>query len=101
VELYEAGYNRVYDTLEPETNLNFVESIVADILDRWDDADVMCSYKLNREIGKYLHDNVQGRSILKSAYRKERAVFVPASPTPNLDSTSLCTIASVPSRTVS
>ena len=29
VELYEAGYNRVYDTLEPETNLDFVERIVA------------------------------------------------------------------------
>ena len=32
VELYEAGYNRVYDTLEPETNLDFVETIVAQIL---------------------------------------------------------------------
>ncbi len=32
LELYEAGYNRVYDTLEPETNLDFVESIVARIL---------------------------------------------------------------------
>ena len=31
-ELYEAGYNRVYDTLEPETNLDFVETIVARIL---------------------------------------------------------------------
>ena len=78
VELYEAGYNRVYDTLEPETNLNFVESIVAGILDRWDAADVMCSYKLNREIGKYLHENVQGRGILKSAYEKNVPVFVPA-----------------------
>ena len=26
MELYEAGYNRVYDTLEPETNLDFVET---------------------------------------------------------------------------
>lgn len=78
VELYEAGYNRVYDTLEPETNLNFVESIVAGILDRWDAAEVMCSYKLNREIGKYLHENVQGRGILKSAYEKNVPVFVPA-----------------------
>src|SRR5579885_449739 len=32
LELYEAGYNRVYDTLEPETNLDFVETIVARIL---------------------------------------------------------------------
>jgi deoxyhypusine synthase len=28
-ELYDAGYNRVYDTLEPESNLDFVETIVA------------------------------------------------------------------------
>jgi deoxyhypusine synthase len=78
VELYEAGYNRVYDTLEPETNLNFVESIVAGILDRWDADVVMSSYKLNRAIGKYLHENVQGRGILKSAYEKNVPVFVPA-----------------------
>jgi deoxyhypusine synthase len=78
VELYEAGYNRVYDTLEPETNLNFVESIVAGILDRWDADDVMCSYKLNRRIGEYLHQNVPGRGILKSAYEKNVPVFVPA-----------------------
>jgi deoxyhypusine synthase len=78
VELYEAGYNRVYDTLEPETNLNFVESIVAGILDGWDAADVMCSFKLNREIGKYLHEKVPGRGILKSAYEKNVPVFVPA-----------------------
>ena len=36
VELYEAGYNRVYDTLEPERNLDQVERIVAQILDNWD-----------------------------------------------------------------
>src|SRR6201988_2023349 len=35
VELYEAGYNRVYDTLEPETNLDYVETIVAKILNGW------------------------------------------------------------------
>ena len=39
VELYEAGYNRVYDTLEPETNLNFVEGIVAQMLEAWDSND--------------------------------------------------------------
>src|SRR5512135_8198 len=36
VELYEAGYNRVYDTLEPETNLNHVEEIFGEVLDKWD-----------------------------------------------------------------
>ncbi len=78
VELYEAGYNRVYDTLEPETNLNFVEGIVAQILDRWNADETACSWKLNREIGRYLHENVKGRGILKSAFEKNVPVFVPA-----------------------
>jgi deoxyhypusine synthase len=78
VELYEAGYNRVYDTLEPETNLNFVEGIVAKILDKWDASETACSWKLNREIGRYLHENVEGRGILKSAFERNVPVFVPA-----------------------
>ena len=67
-ELYDAGYNRVYDTLEPETNLDFVETIVARILKAWDYTEPLCSYKLNRDIGKYLSENVKERGILKSAY---------------------------------
>ncbi len=78
VELYEAGYNRVYDTLEPETNLNFVEEIVAGILERWNANETLCSYKLNREIGKHLSRHERGRGILKSAYEKDVPVFVPA-----------------------
>jgi len=77
-ELYDAGYNRVYDTLEPETNLDFVETIVARILKSWDHNEALCSYKLNRDIGKYLSENVPERGILKSAYEKGVPVFVPA-----------------------
>lgn len=78
IELYEAGYNRVYDTLEPETNLDFVETIVAHILKNWDHNEVLCSHKLNREIGRYLSEHVKERGILKSAYEKNVPVFVPA-----------------------
>jgi deoxyhypusine synthase len=78
VELYEAGYNRVYDTLEPESNLDFVETIVARILKAWDHNEVLCSYKLNREIGRYLSEHVEDRGILKSAFEKNVPVFVPA-----------------------
>lgn len=77
-ELYEAGYNRVYDTLEPETNLDFVETIVARILKAWDPNEPLSSYKLNHGIGKYLSENVKDRGILKSAYEKGVPVFVPA-----------------------
>jgi len=78
VELYEAGYNRVYDTLEPETNLDFVEGIVAQILKNWDAGELVASHKLNRAIGKHLSENVKDRGILKSAYEKGVPVFVPA-----------------------
>jgi deoxyhypusine synthase len=78
VELYEAGYNRVYDTLEPETNLNFVEGIVAQMLEAWDANEVLCSYKFTAAIGKYLSENAEGRGILRSAYEKGAPVFIPA-----------------------
>src|SRR6202045_5038216 len=35
-ELFEAGYNRVYDSLEPETNLVHVEDVMDEILTNWD-----------------------------------------------------------------
>jgi len=61
--LYEAGYNRVYDTLEPERNLDAVERVVAEILDGWNPAEPLCSWKLNRAIGEHLHRHAQGRGI--------------------------------------
>jgi len=78
VELYEAGYNRVYDTLEPERNLDAVERVVAAILDAWDPKEPLCSWKLNRAIGEHLHRHSEGRGILKSAFEKNVPVFVPA-----------------------
>jgi deoxyhypusine synthase len=78
-ELYEQGYNRVYDTLEPEQNLDDVEEVMSAVLEAWDHNDVMCSYKLNHAIGAYLATHTQGeRGILKSAYEKGVPVFVPA-----------------------
>lgn len=78
-ELYEQGYNRVYDTLEPEQNLDDVEEIMSAVLEAWDHNEVMCSYKLNHAIGAYLSKHAHGqRGILKSAYEKGVPVFVPA-----------------------
>jgi len=78
VELYEAGYNRVYDTIEPEKNLNHVAGIMSELLDGWDPDETMCSWKLNRSIGEHLHRHTPGRGILKSAFEHEVPVFVPA-----------------------
>ena len=78
-ELYEAGYNRVYDTLEPEQNLDDVEKVMFEVLEQWDPKDVLCSYKLNRAVGAYLVKNAKGqKGILKSAFEKDVPVFVPA-----------------------
>jgi deoxyhypusine synthase len=77
-ELFLAGYNRVYDSLEPETNLDHVEEVVDGILEKWDPKEAVCSWKLHKRIGEYLHKNLKGRGILKSAYEKNVPVFVPA-----------------------
>jgi deoxyhypusine synthase len=78
-ELYQQGYNRVYDTLEPEKNLDDVERVMFHVLEEWDPSEVLCSYKLNRVIGEYLAGHAKDqRGILKSAFEKGVPVFVPA-----------------------
>jgi deoxyhypusine synthase len=77
-ELFLAGYNRVYDSLEPEVNLDHVEDVMDKILSGWDASEAVCSWKLNRRIGEYLHHNARGRGILKSAHAHGVPVFVPA-----------------------
>jgi deoxyhypusine synthase len=77
-ELFVAGYNRVYDSLEPEVNLDHVEQVMQHILERWDANEVVCSWKMNRRIGEYLVRNSKGRGILKSCYQRNVPVFVPA-----------------------
>ncbi|HEY7098030.1 MAG TPA: deoxyhypusine synthase family protein [Terriglobales bacterium] len=78
-ELYEQGYNRVYDTLEPEQNLDDVEEVMSQILEGWDHNDIVCSYKLNHTVGAHLAKTAKDqRGILKSAYEKGVPVFVPA-----------------------
>jgi len=77
-ELFVAGYNRVYDSLEPEVNLDHVEEVVEHILDHWDADDIACSWKLHHRIGEFLAKSTKGRGILKSAYEYGVPVFVPA-----------------------
>ncbi len=77
-ELFHAGYNRVYDSLEPEVNLDHVEEVLQHTLAGWDPGETVCSWKLNRRIGEYLKKNALGRGILRSAAEHEIPVFVPA-----------------------
>jgi len=77
-ELFEAGYNRVYDSLEPEVNLDHVEEVMQIILGQWDAGETVCSWKIHRRIGEYLHKKSAGRGILRSAFEHNVPVFVPA-----------------------
>jgi deoxyhypusine synthase len=77
-ELFLAGYNRVYDSLEPETNLDHVEEVVDAIFQKWDPKEIVCSWKLHHRIGEYLTKHTKGRGILRSAYECNVPVFVPA-----------------------
>jgi deoxyhypusine synthase len=75
---YARGYDRVYDTLELERNLDDVEEIVRKVLDPWDPAKPLSSLAFHSALGKYLARHVNGRAILRSAYEQNVPVYVPA-----------------------
>ncbi len=77
-ELFVAGYNRVYDSLEPEVNLDHVEEVMQHILERWDAKEPASSWKINRRIGEYLQKHAKGRGILKTCAERNVPVYVPA-----------------------
>lgn len=77
--LFEKGYNRIYDTLEMEENLNSVEELMSFVLTHTEpDGGVWSSARLCREIGAILHKKNEGPGILKSAFEKNVPVFIPA-----------------------
>ena len=76
-ELFEKGYNRVYDTLEMESNLNYVEEFTSKALDRVPiDAD-LSSEMLTRTLGQVLAEDPHASGVLRSAYLQERACVRP------------------------
>ena len=78
VELYKKGYDRVYDTLELEKNLDDTEEIIGKILQKVNRNETLCSYKITHLLGEHLSKNVKERAILKSAYNKKVPVYIPA-----------------------
>lgn len=77
-ELFEKGYNRIYDTLEMEANLNSVEHVVAATMKRISRETVLSSELITRELGRTLDEQYPGSGILKSAFRKKVPVYIPA-----------------------
>jgi deoxyhypusine synthase len=77
--LFEQGYNRIYDTLEMESNLNEVCELVAGVLTTIEPPQgVWSSARFCRAVGARLDELDAGRGILRSAYLNKVPVFIPA-----------------------
>ncbi len=77
-QLYERGYNRVYDTLEMEANLWDTQETVNEVLADMDWSRPTSASAINRQIGRRLVDQGQMPSILGCAYQRGVPVYVPA-----------------------
>ncbi len=77
-ELYKKGYDRVYDTLELEKNLDDAEEMVFEVLKGFGEGKPLCSWKICHALGKHLSEHTKGKGILKSAYEMGVPVFIPA-----------------------
>jgi deoxyhypusine synthase len=76
--LYLQGYNRIYDTLEMEANLDYAEEIMRGVIEGLDKSQAWSSESLCREIGKYLAEHHNQPGLLRNAYLKGVPVFIPA-----------------------
>ncbi len=77
-ELFERGYNRVFDSIELERNLDDVEHIFRTVLEANPHVDTWCSHMLTYALGGHLSKHDLGRGILRSAYEHDVPVYVPA-----------------------
>jgi deoxyhypusine synthase len=77
--LFDQGYNRIYDTLEMESNLNDVERLVSSVLrESQPEGGMWSSARLCRALGERLSRLDHGPGILRSAYQRQVPVFIPA-----------------------
>ncbi len=77
-DLYQRGYNRVYDTIELESNLNTAEKLLEKVLSGVDPSVTLSSHRLLAEVGRMLEESDAGRAILRSAVRRDVPIYVPA-----------------------
>jgi deoxyhypusine synthase len=77
-DLFVKGYNRVYDTLEMEENLNYVEEFSRKAMDALGHETELSSEIVCRALGKVLAEDPVGAGVLRSAYLKNVPVYVPA-----------------------
>jgi deoxyhypusine synthase len=77
-ELYLRGYNRVYDTIELEQNLDGAERVLEASLAELSPDTTLCSRILLRELGRHLSEHSANRAVLSSAAERDVPVYVPA-----------------------
>jgi len=77
-ELYKKGYNRVYDTIELEANLNTIEEFLREQLELLNPDEPWSSELICRQVGKALADMGDSPGVLRSAYLHDVPVYVPA-----------------------
>ncbi len=77
-ELYQRGYNRVYDTIELEKNLDSAEALLDDVLSGIEPGTTLSSHSLLARVGEMLERSDAGRAILRSAVKRDVPIYVPA-----------------------
>lgn len=76
--LLDAGFNRVYDSLELDSNLTRVDELVMEVLERSGEVAPQSSFAIYRVLGKRLLELGCIPSVLGSAFQKGIPVYTPA-----------------------
>ena len=77
-ELFAAGYDRVYDTLELERNLYDVEQVLIETLETLDPDQPFGTHELCATLGQRLRRQSDAPGILQSAAARGVPVYIPA-----------------------
>ena len=78
VYAHERGYNRIYNVIELEKNLDDAEGIIHKVLSGLNPYTTLSSHLVTRELGRWLAENTEGQGILKSAFEMNVPVYIPA-----------------------
>jgi len=77
-DLYTRGYNRVYDTIELEANLNDTVVLLDEVLSGIEPGVTLSSHTILAHVGDMLERHDSGRAILRSAVNRGVPIYVPA-----------------------
>ena len=77
-DLYPRGYNRIYDTIELEKNLDDAERMLNLALEDLAPGTVLCSRLILQRLGECLARETDHRAVLKSAWEQDVPIYVPA-----------------------